>query len=73
MVCLYICAEDAKRKAEDVPQGPAAKSVCVEKKCSDLIVLGLPFKSTEEEIRSFFSQFGELVLVQVSLILSTCV
>lgn len=34
-------------------------------KCSDLIVLGLPWKSTEEDLRKYFSQFGELLMVQV--------
>jgi TAR DNA-binding protein 43 len=62
---FILYAEDSKRKAEDVIPGPAAKSLCTERKCSDLIVLGLPFKSTEDEIRAYFSQFGELVLVQV--------
>jgi hypothetical protein len=56
---------DNKRKAEDVMSGSAAKNVCMEKKCSDLIVLGLPFKSTEEELRTYFGQYGELVLCQV--------
>uniref|UniRef100_A0A0B7A069 TAR DNA-binding protein 43 n=1 Tax=Arion vulgaris TaxID=1028688 RepID=A0A0B7A069_9EUPU len=34
-------------------------------KCSDLIVLGLPWKSTEEDLRKYFQQFGELLMVQV--------
>ena len=34
-------------------------------KCSDLIVLGLPWKSTEDDLRNYFSQFGELLMVQV--------
>lgn len=34
-------------------------------KCSDLIVLGLPWKSTEDDLRKYFSQFGELLMVQV--------
>ena len=44
---------------------PLSKSVCFEKKCTDLIVLGLPFKSSENDLREYFSQFGDLVLVQV--------
>ena len=35
-------------------------------KCSDLIVLGLPWKSTEDDLRNYFEQFGELLMVQVS-------
>lgn len=34
-------------------------------KCSDLIVLGLPWKSNEEDLRKYFQQFGELLMVQV--------
>lgn len=35
------------------------------KKCSDLIVLGLPYKTTEEELREYFEQFGEVLVSQV--------
>lgn len=35
------------------------------RKCSDLIVLGLPWKSTEDDLLGYFSQFGELLMVQV--------
>ncbi|XP_069122113.1 TAR DNA-binding protein 43-like [Argopecten irradians] len=34
-------------------------------KCSDLIVLGLPWKSTEEDLRKYFSTIGDLLMVQV--------
>jgi len=55
-----------KRKADGtVDTAPLSKAVCVEKKCTDLIVLGLPFKSTEEDLKTYFSQFGDLILVQV--------
>ena len=36
-----------------------------QQKCSDLIVLGLPWKTTESELREYFEQFGEVVLAQV--------
>jgi RNA recognition motif-containing protein len=42
-----------------------SKTKKVEKKCSDLIVLGLPYKSSEDDLREYFSKFGELVLAQV--------
>lgn len=32
---------------------------------SDLIVLGLPWKATEEEIKEYFERFGELMMVQL--------
>ncbi|KAK7497777.1 hypothetical protein BaRGS_00010911 [Batillaria attramentaria] len=57
-----------KRKGEDggFMENPAAKTQRLDKtKCSDLIVLGLPWKSTEDDLRNYFSQFGELLLVQV--------
>ncbi|XP_063547577.1 TAR DNA-binding protein 43-like [Cydia strobilella] len=67
---LYICVfpKENKRKMEDVsPENSAAKTKRLEKKltCSDLICLGLPWKSTEESIRQYFEQFGEVVMVQL--------
>ncbi|XP_076087017.1 TAR DNA-binding protein 43-like [Mytilus galloprovincialis] len=41
------------------------KKMYDKKRCSDLIVLGLPWKSTEEDLRKYFSNFGELLMVQV--------
>ena len=35
-------------------------------KCSDLIVLGLPWKTTEKELREYFEPFGEVLMAQVS-------
>ncbi|XP_005095335.1 TAR DNA-binding protein 43 isoform X2 [Aplysia californica] len=55
-----------KRKGEDGFDNPAAKTKRLDQqKCSDLIVLGLPWKSTEDDLQKYFSQFGELLLVQV--------
>jgi len=54
-----------KRKGE-LLENPSAKTKRVEKnRCSDLIVLGLPWKSTEDDLKKHFSQFGELLMVQV--------
>jgi len=64
-----IFCTELKRKADGTPEtGPVSKLPCVEKKCTDLIVLGLPFKSSEEELKQYFSQYGQLVLVQVVFI-----
>lgn len=57
-----------KRKSDD--HGDNANSVPknkrVEKsKCSDLIVLGLPWKTTESELRDYFKEFGEVLMAQV--------
>lgn len=35
-------------------------------KCSDLIVLGLPWKTTEQQLREYFESFGEVLMAQVS-------
>lgn len=35
-------------------------------KCSDLIVMGLPWETTEAQLNQYFAQFGELVLAQVN-------
>lgn len=36
-------------------------------KTSDLIVLGLPWKTTEQDLKEYFSTFGEVLMVQVNL------
>ena len=36
-----------------------------EKRCTDLIVLGLAWKTTDKELREYFEQFGELLMAQV--------
>ena len=43
-----------------------AKNKKVDKnKCSDLIVLGLPWKTTEPELREYFEAIGEVLMAQV--------
>lgn len=74
---LYVCVfpKENKRKMEDVStDNSAAKTKRLEKKltCSDLICLGLPWKSTEESIKQYFEQFGEVVMVQLKKDKSGC-
>lgn len=38
--------------------------------CRDLIVLGLPYKTNEEELKMYFSQFGELTVAIVKQFLN---
>lgn len=48
----------------------AASAVKVKRgfqKTSDLIVLGLPWKTTEQDLKDYFSTFGEVIMVQVSV------
>jgi len=66
LVYISVFPKDNKRKGDDGLENPTAKTKRLDKqKCSDLIVLGLPWKSTEEDLRNYFSQFGELLMVQV--------
>lgn len=67
---LYFCVfpKENKRKMEDgTADNSAAKTKRLEKKltCSDLICLGLPWKATEDAIKQYFEQFGEVVMVQL--------
>ncbi|KAG5453305.1 hypothetical protein CRM22_004647 [Opisthorchis felineus] len=65
----YICAfpkADKKRKVEEDQDSQSAKSKKVEgRKCTDLIVLNLAWKTDETTLREYFSKYGELVMVQV--------
>jgi len=58
---------DSKRKVDEELENPvSSKMKKIEtRKCSDLIVLGLPWKSTEDDMTNYFKQFGELILTQV--------
>ena len=65
-VYVVVFAKENKRKGDDGSDNPLAKNKCLDKqRCSDLIVLGLPWKSTEDDLRRYFSQFGDILLVQV--------
>ena len=63
LFCFPLFPEN-KRKGDEGVENPIAKTKRLDK-CSDLIILGLPWKSTEEDLKTYFSQFGELVMVQV--------
>jgi RNA recognition motif-containing protein len=56
----------SKRKIEESPTGkePETKMTKVEG-IGDLIVLGLPFRTTEPEMKEYFSQFGEVDYCEV--------
>jgi len=65
---LYIAVfpKDNKRKMDDADsetQGIRSKRPA--QKCSDLIVLGLPWELTEADLEEYFSPYGELVMVQI--------
>ncbi|GFN93530.1 tar DNA-binding protein 43 [Plakobranchus ocellatus] len=69
---LYIVVFPKAEKLKENSTHSSDSSISVKsykryerQKCSDLIVLGLPWKSTEDDLRKYFQQFGELLMVQV--------
>ncbi|RWS11803.1 TAR DNA-binding protein 43-like protein [Dinothrombium tinctorium] len=67
---VYCCVfpKGNKRKNDEANDAPSAKTKRSDhksQKCSDLIVLGLPWKTTESELREYFEQFGEVLMAQV--------
>lgn len=65
---VYVCVlpKADKRKSDEHLENNTAKNKRVEKnKCSDLIVLGLPWKTTEQELRDYFEPYGEVLMAQV--------
>jgi len=66
---LYV-VDGVKKRGEEVPDASSAAALRAKRdkasKCSDLIVLGLPWKSVEDDLKKYFSQFGELLMVQVN-------
>ena len=65
---ITVDVVDKRRTGEENIEGALGgnKNKRVEKsKCSDLIVLGLPWKTTEQELRDYFEPFGEVLMAQV--------
>lgn len=62
---IYICFTDNKRKMEEIDAASAVKIKRGFQKTSDLIVLGLPWKTTEQDLKDYFTTFGEVIMVQV--------
>uniref|UniRef100_A0A336KI89 CSON010878 protein n=1 Tax=Culicoides sonorensis TaxID=179676 RepID=A0A336KI89_CULSO len=59
---------ESKRKVDDYEEHvPAAKTkkLDVKTKCTDLIALGIPWKTTDTMLREYFEKFGEVVMCQV--------
>ena len=68
LFCFFVIPAEGKSSSTEHTVVKQVKSSS-RQKCSDLIVLGLPWKSTEEDLRNYFSQFGDLLMVQVSMVL----
>ncbi|XP_066153872.1 TAR DNA-binding protein 43-like isoform X2 [Euwallacea fornicatus] len=66
---IYYCVfpKENKRKSDDNLENSTAKTKRMETKlrCTDLIVLGLPWKTTEQYLREYFETFGEVLMAQV--------
>ena len=54
---------ETKRKFEDAME--AASKRVSRGKCVDLVVLGLAWKTTEESLKEYFEEFGEVAMAQV--------
>lgn len=50
---------------EEIDAASAVKVKRGFQKTSDLIVLGLPWKTTEQDLKDYFTTFGEVIMVQV--------
>lgn len=64
---LFFFLVENKRKSDDSLENTTAKTKRMETKlkCTDLIVLGLPWKTTEQSLREYFESFGEVLMAQV--------
>lgn len=65
MLSLESISEN-KRKSDDVMENVSKSKVSkCQNKCTDLIVLGLAWKTNEGQLRDYFETFGEVLMVQV--------
>lgn len=64
--CVFPKVEN-KRKIDDNVENPTAKTKRLETKlkCSDLVVLNIPYMYDEQKLKEYFGQFGELLMLQI--------
>ncbi|XP_067302068.1 TAR DNA binding protein, like isoform X2 [Pseudorasbora parva] len=65
LVYVVNYPKDNKRKMDEMDAASAVKIKRGVQKTSDLIVLGLPWKTTEQDLKDYFGTFGEVIMVQV--------
>lgn len=64
---IFMNLVENKRKIDDSVENPTAKTKRLETKlkCSDLVVLNIPYTYDEQKLKEYFGQFGELLMLQV--------
>lgn len=64
---IFMILVENKRKIDDSVENPTAKTKRLETKlkCSDLVVLNIPYSYDEQKLKEYFGQFGELLMLQV--------
>uniref|UniRef100_A0A672Q360 TAR DNA-binding protein 43 n=1 Tax=Sinocyclocheilus grahami TaxID=75366 RepID=A0A672Q360_SINGR len=62
---VYVVNYPKGRKMDEIDASSATKIKRGDQKTSDLIVLGLPWKTTEQDLKDYFNTFGEVIMVQV--------
>lgn len=75
MTMICVCSDNGlKRKLNEEIESDVERASKEHKseatstawKNRDLLVLGLPWKTTDEDLESYFSKYGELRMAQVS-------
>lgn len=69
LICIAVIPKletiEKLRKSDDTGDANGRRARNDRSKCSDLIVLGLPWKTSEQELREYFEPFGEVLMAQV--------
>jgi len=67
-ITVYPKSDNKRRTDMEVDETPTtnkSKKLDIFKRCTDLIVLGLPWKISESELKEYFEKFGEVAMTQI--------